>query len=436
MDTVPIIKSYGTFLNNDKYKYTNFKSVDTATPISTKIVTKILPEQFNPIDQWGNLLTSIQNQGECNCCWATSTVSALTDRLCILTLAQFFEGLSPYEMIMCQGAIIINDLNRESAEMIKKINEEAHSQGACNGNSLYNAMDFLYTFGVTTNRCVNEGEFAKHGFKKLTEINPSEVPLCQVAVGPQYDTCLDETSAARFYRICTGYIVNPTVESIKQEIYKWGPVVGAFQIFDDFIHNYDGKSIYMGPSEGSISTSTSIGHSVKIMGWGKEEVDGQMVDFWWIANSWGTNWGLSGYFKMKMNIPECQLEKNVVAFVPDIEGMDTSYLLYEVKPNPILDAIREKFRVDRRTGYREIAVDKIKRGLLRGNLNDPICRFIPDFKNMWAGEISRQDVASNYLRIAHFSEPRDAVSIWYFIFACVAFFLIGMTIRRRFVTRA
>jgi len=340
---------------------------------------------------------------------------------------------------MCQGAIIVDTIvdntKNVSEAMIKQINEEAHSRGACNGNSLYNAMDFLYTFGVTTNRCVNEGEFTKHGIKKLTEINPTEVPLCQTAVGPQYDTCLDGTSAARFYRIAAGYIVNPTIEAIKQEIYKWGPVVGAFQVFDDFLHEYDGKSIYMGPADVlATPSSVSIGHAVKIMGWGHEEVDGKRVDFWWIANSWGTEWGLSGYFKMKMNITACQLEQNVVAFVPDIEGMNTSYLLYEVKPNPILDAIRDKFSVDRRTGYRTAAIEKIKRGILRGNLDDPICRFIPDFKTMWAGEISRQDVASNYLRIAHFSTGTTTFSGWYVvtvIVLCIAFFFIGIKMKRK-----
>merc|ERR1719264_503814 len=37
------------------------------------------------------------------------------------------------------------------------------------------------------------------------------------------------------------------------------------------------------------------GHAVKIIGWGQEE-DG--TDYWIVANSWGTSWGMSGFFNI------------------------------------------------------------------------------------------------------------------------------------------
>merc|ERR1719497_83754 len=46
------------------------------------------------------------------------------------------------------------------------------------------------------------------------------------------------------------------------------------------------------------------GHAVKIIGWGTEA--GQ--DFWLVANSWGTTWGLEGYFKMARGINACGME--------------------------------------------------------------------------------------------------------------------------------
>lgn len=56
-------------------------------------------------------------------------------------------------------------------------------------------------------------------------------------------------------------------------------------MFDNFVNDYDGIGIYMGPK--NKNDSPIGGHAVKILGWGKE--DG--VDFWWMENSWGVNWG-------------------------------------------------------------------------------------------------------------------------------------------------
>lgn len=38
------------------------------------------------------------------------------------------------------------------------------------------------------------------------------------------------------------------------------------------------------------------GHSVKIIGWGTDSIDGRL--YWVCANSWGADWGLSGYFNI------------------------------------------------------------------------------------------------------------------------------------------
>jgi len=48
---------------------------------------------------------------------------------------------------------------------------------------------------------------------------------------------------------------------------------------------------------------------VKMIGWG---VEGG-VKYWLVANSWNTDWGDNGYFKIIRGIDECGIESELVA---------------------------------------------------------------------------------------------------------------------------
>jgi cathepsin B len=86
------------------------------------------------------------------------------------------------------------------------------------------------------------------------------------------------------------------------ELMKHGPVEAAFTVYDDFpLYK---KGVYKHTS------STPLGgHAVKLMGWGVE--DG--VKYWLVANSWNTDWGDNGYFKIIRGINECGIESELVA---------------------------------------------------------------------------------------------------------------------------
>lgn len=420
-----VIKSFGTILKSNNHVKLQAKKYKQTKKIYEKMPE--IPAEFNPIDTWGNFLQSIRNQGACGCCWAMATSACLNDRLTIMTLGQFTSEFSPYQMIMCEGAIPAPEKTAD-LEYIKMLNTLAHSKGACNGNSLYTAMDFMYCFGLVSDRCVNRGEFAKYKIKPLEQLQETEIPACQDILGKDTDVCMDRQVAARFYRIIAGYSVDSNIESIKQEIYKFGPVVSGFNVFNDFLNDYDGISIYMGPNEKSIEEGSQGGHAIRILGWGSEKVNDEIVPYWWIGNSWGVSWGLSGYFRMKMNIKECELETNVVAFIPDLPGFSLSYLLYEVTLDPEDIIKRSWFNVNQQTGYRYTAIDKIKKGKLKGNLDEPICKYTPEYKNTWYGQITQEDASEIYLKLEQYKKQDDYNPITV-IFILLLAYLVGKGLR-------
>ncbi|VDM82305.1 unnamed protein product [Strongylus vulgaris] len=55
-------------------------------------------------------------------------------------------------------------------------------------------------------------------------------------------------------------------------------------------------------------------HGVKIIGWGIENG----IKYWLISNSWNTNWGEKGLFRMLRGYNECNIESRVLAGLPKL----------------------------------------------------------------------------------------------------------------------
>ena len=402
---IDVDKSFGTVLNDNKAVKEQgmiYKAV------KKEEIKKKLPDVFNPFDTWGFFLSRIKTQGKCGCCWAMATSKTLGDRYSILSGGKLSVELSPYEMVMCEGTVFPKLPTDEKS--LSNLNLEAHTQGACNGNTLFTAMNFMYSVGLVDTTCVNRGKFNEYGIQDLETIeNPENVPMCQSILGVNYDRCLDRSRAVRFYRTVASYQVDKDIESIKQEIYKWGPVSAGFQVYDDFLEKYDGTTIYMGPDENSKNQG---GHAIQIIGWGKE--DG--VDFWWIANSWGTDWGLGGYFRMKIGIPKCQLEENVVGFIPDFPTFQPEMVQYKLTKNAEMEELREWIGIDRITGYKFKTIREIENGLLKGSLKPLMpTKRLPNMNEMWLGEINIEGSDVSY-DVAHYKNGNGGVTVKEIVF--------------------
>lgn len=200
----------------------------------------------------------------------------------------------------------------------------------CDGETLINAWQYLFRFGAVEESCQPYNRVVDIDSSSRTPVDIGEwkdgveLPYCMSTMGLSYDVCgSNSKKAARYYR-AGGYYIVPGTESqlkgaterdIRMEIYKFGPVSTGFYIHADFM-DWDGTGVYVYDGK-----SDSLGgHAVVIVGWGEEEqADGSSsIPYWLVLNSWGTDWGTKGYFKIKRGENMCGIEENIVVGFPDL----------------------------------------------------------------------------------------------------------------------
>merc|ERR1712232_667297 len=95
------------------------------------------------------------------------------------------------------------------------------------------------------------------------------------------------------------------VNAMQREILTKGPIEVGLFIFDDFM-NYKNGTYFRTP----VASGPLGGHAVRILGWG---VDEAKVPYWLVANSYGPEWGMSGFFRIRRGTNECGIESTPVA---------------------------------------------------------------------------------------------------------------------------
>lgn len=249
-----------------------------------KELIKNLPECFDARDKWPNCpsLKEIRDQGRCGSCWALSSVSAMTDRVCTYSNGTKSFHFSAEDLTTCSH------------------------QGGCQGGNPYEAWKFWVENGLASGGNYGSHEGCKpysiptclHHMTDCT--NYSTTPTCKHACVDGYKVSYEEDLRHGVKVYAVGGEGN-----YMAELYSNGPFVVSFAVYED-LADYTG-GVYQHVHGELLSR-----HAVKLMGWGVEEG----IKYWLITNSWGTDFGAEGYFKILRGTNECGIEEAGTAGVP------------------------------------------------------------------------------------------------------------------------
>ena len=143
---------------------------------------------------------------------------------------------------------------------------------ACNGG----LMEYAFTWLKENGGIMKQADYTYKGYKSTCRSNPSKYVDMKITgytkLGSSYSTW------------------SPVDEGqIKEFLYETGPLAVAM--------NADPLSSYTGgifDKSSSQCPSSGINHAVTMVGYGT--ASGK--DYWIVRNSWGKNWGGSGYFRI------------------------------------------------------------------------------------------------------------------------------------------
>ncbi|KAE9539349.1 hypothetical protein AGLY_004601 [Aphis glycines] len=266
---------------------------DTLLTYDSPVGSEPLPESYDVTQTWSECksVVSIRDQSNCGSCWALSTASAFSDRLCISSNMDFNKVLSGEYINSCCNGKCGDGCNGGHPEKAWKYIKK---NGLCTGGE-YNSNEGCQPYSIfpcprNSNSCSKENEDTPQCYKNQCTNFIYEIPL-----------------SSDLYYATKVYSVKPKPEIIMNDIYKNGPVVAAMKVYEDFVQYKGGIYQY---TAGALKGD----HAVKIMGWGQD--DG--IDYWLCANTWGTSWGMRGMFKIRRGRNECGIENRITGGLPKV----------------------------------------------------------------------------------------------------------------------
>lgn len=251
-----------------------------------------VPKEFDSREAWPDCptISEIRDQGSCGSCWAFGAVEAMSDRHCIHSKGKVNVRLSSDNLVAC-----------------------CHTCGfGCNGGFPGAAWRYWVSHGIVTGGSYGSKQGCQpyeiapcehhvNGTRPSCEGEGGRTPKCEHKCREGYKLGYKED----LHQGKESYSIENDVTRIQQEIMANGPVEGAFTVFEDLLQYKSG--VYQHKIGKALG-----GHAIRILGWGEEED----TPYWLIANSWNSDWGDSGFFKILRGEDECGIESQITAGIP------------------------------------------------------------------------------------------------------------------------
>jgi len=254
------LKDLCGLLPSDKPVSTEFMQNDDEN--ETLLSLQALPTSFDGRTAWSKCITPVKDQGKCGSCWAFASGDTLGDTRCIKKKVTSMVQLSQQDQVSC----------------------DIYDYG-CKGGYLYNSFYYLSVKGVVKASCL-----------PYTSGN-GVVPACP-------SKCASTSESWVKYK-CNGgfYYYRNSISGMKNWLTTNGPMTVGMSVYQDFFSYKSG--IYT-----RVSSSYAGGHAIKLVGYG---VSGT-TKYWICQNSWGTSWGMKGFFYIKEG--QCGIESEALACLP------------------------------------------------------------------------------------------------------------------------
>jgi hypothetical protein len=301
------------------------------------------------------LLGPVKHQHKCGSCWAFAASGMFSDVISIKTKGKQRPDLSETYLLSCRPQVgcgggipseAVKDLVQYGIVKSDCVDYSwCKKNGVCSGSALEhfdNPADYLNSKIPPCLSCKKE-PYVIEGIT-VSPVSEKNFPDCK-KVDLEYVRCVKGGGTVKKYYGKNAFSIFAETDSsgnvkgdqlaevhydMKEHIINKGPILGQYFVLNNFIQESSGKfsatnGIYMenfqykdtngsliseDNSDMSFNTTPfaiSGGHAVVIVGYGEMDVKAinpetelpyGNVKFWDVRNSWGTEWGNKGFFRM------------------------------------------------------------------------------------------------------------------------------------------
>ncbi|KAI4905618.1 hypothetical protein NFI96_022335 [Prochilodus magdalenae] len=231
-----------------------------------------LPEHWDWRDVNGvNFVSPVRNQASCGSCYSFASMGMLESRIRVLTNNSATPTFSPQQVVSCSQ----------------------YSQG-CDGGFPYLIGKYIQDFGIVEEKC----------FPYTAADSPCKVPAA----------CVRHYTSE--YHYVGGFYGGCSETAMMLELVRDGPLGVAFEVYGDFMSYKEGIYHHTGLRD-TVNPFELTNHAVLLVGYGRCHKTGEK--YWIVKNSWGTNWGENGYFRIRRGSDECAIESIAVSATPIVK---------------------------------------------------------------------------------------------------------------------